>query len=69
MEATNRRNWVVRIFNSFEEADASERAERLAMTGEERLRITEHLRAQYYGYAESGVEPRLERTIKTVPFS
>jgi hypothetical protein len=42
--------------------------ERLAMTGEERLRLTESLRAIYYGYAENGIEPRLERTLEVLSF-
>ena len=67
MKTKPHRDWQVRVFDSFEEAKDAERRDRLAMTGEERLRITEYLRAQYYGYAESGIEPRLERTLEVLP--
>ncbi|MFT3990131.1 MAG: hypothetical protein QM680_01855 [Luteolibacter sp.] len=68
MSATNRSDWKIQTFTSFEEAEAAERRERQALTGEQRLRITESLRAHYYGYAESGIEPRLERTLKVLSF-
>ncbi|MFU8893657.1 MAG: hypothetical protein ACNA8L_08515 [Luteolibacter sp.] len=63
----DRSQWTIKVFNSFEEAESSEKMERAALTGEERLRITENLRAIHYGYAESGIEPRLERTLKLLP--
>ena len=59
---------TIEVFDSFEEADAEERRRNHARTPVERLNITERLRAQYYGYAETGVEPRLERTLKVLPF-
>jgi hypothetical protein len=64
----DRSDWSIQFFSSFEAAEKSEREERLAMSGEQRLRITETLRARYYGYEDSGIEPRLERTIKVLPF-
>ena len=67
MNSPSRSDWKIRTFDSFEDAEASERRERAEMTGEERLRITESLRAIHYGYAESGVEPRLERTLEVLP--
>jgi hypothetical protein len=62
-----RADWKITTFASFDEAKASELRERESQTGEERLRITEFLRAIYYGYEESGIEPGLERTIKVLP--
>jgi|LakMenE18May11ns_1017448.scaffolds.fasta_scaffold7331489_1 hypothetical protein len=64
----DRSDWKIQTFSSFEAAEKSEREERLAMTGEQRLQITEKLRARYYGYEDSGIEPRFERTIKVLPF-
>jgi hypothetical protein len=69
MSRPRRDDWTIEVFDSFEEAEAAERRHRLAMTGEERLRITESLRATYYGYAESGIQPRLERTLASVPLA
>lgn len=68
MTTPSRSDWKIETFTSFEEAEASDLRERKSQTGEERLRITEFLRATYYGYAESGIEPRLERTLKVLPF-
>ena len=68
MKPPSRANWKIETFYSFEEAEASELRERKSQTGEERLRNTEFLRATYYGYAESGIEPRLDRTLKVLPF-
>ena len=68
MEPPSRSDWKIETFASFAEAEASDLCERNSQTGEERLRITEFLRATYYGYAESGIEPRLERTLKVLPF-
>ena len=64
----SRFDWKIQTFSSFEEAETFELRERKSQTGEERLRITEFLRATHYGYAESGIEPRLERTLKVLPF-
>ncbi|MGL4401267.1 MAG: hypothetical protein ACRCXD_15490 [Luteolibacter sp.] len=68
MTTPTRSDWKIETFTSFEAAKASELQDRKAQTGEERLRITEFLRATYYGYAESGIEPPLERTLKMLPF-
>ncbi len=69
MKPPSRAGWKVETFTSFEDAEVSAAREVRTQTGEERLRITEYLRAIYYGYAESGIEPRLERTLKVLPFS
>ena len=68
MTTPSRSDWKIEPFGSFEEAEDAELRDRKSQTGEERLRVTEFLRATYYGYAESGVEPRLERTLKVLPF-
>ena len=68
MKTAKRSDWKIQVFNSHEEAENNEILERLAMTGKERLRLTESLRAIYYGYAENGIEPRLERTLEVLPF-
>jgi hypothetical protein len=68
MTSLSRSDWKIESFTSFDEAEASDLRERATQTGEERLRITEFLRATHYGYAESGIEPRLERTLKVLPF-
>ena len=68
MTTPSRSDWKIETFGSFEEAEDAELRDRKSQTGEERLRVTEFLRATYYGYAESGVEPRLERTLKVLPF-
>jgi hypothetical protein len=68
MDSSSRSDWKIEVFTSFEEAEAAELRERKSQTGEERLRITEFLRATHYGYAESGIEPRLERVIEVLPF-
>ncbi len=68
MQITDRSDWTITTFASHEEAEHDDVLERLAMTGEERLRLTESLRAIYYGYAENGIEPRLERTLEVLPF-
>ena len=67
-ESKKRPGLTFEVFDSFEEADAEERRRNHAMTPVERLNVTERLRAQYYGYAETGIEPRLERTLKVLPF-
>lgn len=67
MNHRSRADWKIETFTSFEDAEDADRRERMSMTGEERLRITEFLRATYYGYAESGIEPRLERTLEVLP--
>lgn len=68
MKIKDRSDWTITTFASHEEAEHDDVLERLAMTGEERLRLTESLRAIYYGYAENGIEPRLERTLEVLPF-
>jgi len=68
MKINERFDWTITSFASHEEAENDDILERLAMTGEERLRLTESLRAIYYGYAENGIEPRLERTLEVLPF-
>jgi hypothetical protein len=68
MKTADRSDWKITTFASFDDAENADILERLAMTGEERLRLTESLRAIYYGYAESGIEPRLERTLEVLPF-
>jgi hypothetical protein len=62
-----RTGWKIETFTSFDDAKAEEVRERESQSGEERLRITEFLRATYYGYAESGIEPGLERVIRVLP--
>ena len=68
MSTPTRADWKIESFTSFEEAEATAVRERKCQNGEERLRITEFLRSTYYGDAESGIEPRLERTLKMLPF-
>jgi hypothetical protein len=68
MKIASRSDWTITTYASHEEAENDDILERLAMTGEERLRLTESLRAIYYGYAESGIEPRLERTLEVLHF-
>jgi hypothetical protein len=68
MKTKDRSDWTITSFASHEDAEHDDILERLAMTGEERLRLTESLRAIYYGYAENGIEPRLERTLEVLAF-
>jgi hypothetical protein len=68
MKSTDRSDWKIQVFDSHEASEHNDILERLAMTGEDRLRLTESLRAIYYGYAETGIEPRLERTLEVLPF-
>lgn len=55
---------VVRIFHSFEEADAADLEERLRMTPEERISIVLELQNRYYGDAAQQSFERVCRVIE-----
>lgn len=65
-DTPSRTDWTVKTFDSFEAAELAERSNNHAMSPNERLIITEQLRATYYGYAETGIEPRLEGIVKRI---
>ena len=56
---------VVRIFHSFEEADAAEHETYMRMTPDERMRIVLQLREQIYPDA---IKQRLARVSRVVKF-
>jgi hypothetical protein len=62
----DRRNLKLRVFKSFEEADAAEREESWAMSPAERLRACEVLRQLNYGYGKGQPLPYLQRILKVV---
>ncbi|MEO0018149.1 MAG: hypothetical protein RLZZ522_1432 [Verrucomicrobiota bacterium] len=64
--APTRVGWTIKTFDSLEAAELADRRQNHAMSVNERLIITEQLRATYYGYAETGIEPRLEGIVKSI---
>jgi hypothetical protein len=54
---------VVKVFNSFEEADQDDLEYWASRTPYERLRELERLRQLNYGYAEGKPQPRLQRIV------
>jgi hypothetical protein len=63
-----KRQFSFQVFDSFTEAEEADIAETKALTPEERLQITESLRAQYYGYKQEDprTQPRFDRTFTFV---
>jgi hypothetical protein len=63
-----KRQFTFQVFDSFAEAEKADIAETKVLTPEERLQITESLRAQYYGYKQEDprTQPGFDRTFAFV---
>ncbi len=66
MEMTSKEKGI-QVFESFEDADHSERLERWALSPDERLEILERLRSLQY--PDEKTAPRLRRVLEIAPLA
>jgi hypothetical protein len=64
----NSGKWTLTVYDSFEEADAAERAYWRSKTPAERMRALEEIRQMAWGYNDDS-RPEFQRVVEVVKFS